>query len=313
MVEAVKYMPEYKTAWDAFVADSKNGTFLLHRDYMEYHADRFTDHSLLFYRKGRLIALLPANQVGQEVHSHGGLTYGGVISGSSMKAPVMLEVFEAMKSYFQQQGFRKIIYKTVPHLYHQLPAEEDIYALFRFGASLYRRDVSSVIDLQQPVGYSRQRRWEVKKAKGNNLQVQESQEYNRFMQIEQELLQEKYSTRPVHTAEEIRLLAAHFPENITLYIASEEGGMVAGVIIYETATVAHCQYIATTARGRELGALDVLVDHLLTSVYPHKKYFSFGISTEEQGEYLNEGLIRNKESYGARAVVHDFYELPLLL
>jgi hypothetical protein len=311
MVEAVKYIPEHKAAWDAFVKDSKNGTFLLYRGYMEYHADRFTDHSLLFYRKGRLVALLPANQVGHEVYSHGGLSYGGIICGNYMKTSVMLEVFEAMSVYFRGQGFRKIIYKMIPHIYHQLPAEEDAYALFRFGASLYRRDVSSVIDLKQPVNYSRQRKWEVKKANENDLLVQESQEYDCFMAIEQELLQEKYNTQPVHTAEEIKLLASRFPENIKLYIACAGDEVMAGVLIYETATVAHCQYIATTARGRKRRALDALVDHLLTAVYPHKKYFDFGISTEQQGKYLNEGLIRNKESYGARAVVHDFYELPL--
>ena len=309
MVEVVKYSPEHKAAWNAFVASSRNGTFLLHRDYMEYHAHRFKDHSLLFYRKGRLVALLPANEVGQEVHSHGGLTYGGIISDSRMKASVMLKVFEAMKVYFQEQGFRQMLYKAIPHIYHQIPAEEDLYALFRERAVLYRRDISSVMELAQPVGYSRKRRWEVKKAKRAALRVMESRNYSRFMQIEQELLEEKYNTLPVHTAEEMALLSSRFPENIKLYMACEGEAIVAGIVIYETATVAHCQYMSATARGRTLGAMDVLVDHLLTEVYPHKKYFDFGISTEQQGQYLNEGLIRNKESYGGRAVVHDFYKL----
>ncbi|MFD2999739.1 GNAT family N-acetyltransferase [Pontibacter toksunensis] len=309
MVEVIKYSSEYKAVWNAFVAGSRNGTFLLHRDYMEYHADRFTDHSLLFYRKGRLIALLPANEVGQEVHSHGGLTYGGIISDNRMKVHVMLEVFEAVKVYLKARGFERMLYKTIPHIYHQVPAEEDLYALFRCNAKLYRRDVSSVIELAQPVGYNRQRRWEAKKAKRAQLQVQVSQDYSQFMQVEQELLQEKYNKLPVHTAEEMALLSSRFPENIKLFEARQEDVMVAGVILYETATVAHCQYMSTTAKGRALGAMDALVDHLLTEVYPHKKYFDFGISTDEQGQYLNQGLVRNKESYGARTVVHDFYEL----
>ncbi|WP_161889749.1 GNAT family N-acetyltransferase [Pontibacter russatus] len=311
MVEAVKYTPEHKADWDAFVAGSKNGTFLLHRAYMAYHADRFTDHSLLFYRKNRLIALLPANEAGQQVQSHGGLTYGGIISDSRMKTPVMLEVFEAMLACFREQGFRKIIYKTIPPIYHQLPAGEDLYALFRHGATLYRRDASSVIDLAQPALYDRQRRWEVKKARQAAVQVVVSEDYNRFMQLEQELLQAKYGKQPVHTAAEVTLLASRFPQNIKLYIATKGEAMLAGVLLYETATVAHCQYMGATAAGKASGALDVLIDHLLTVVYPHKKYFNFGISTEDQGKYLNEGLIRNKESYGARTVVHDFYEIAL--
>ena len=87
--------------------------------------------------------------------------------------------------------------------------------------------------------------------------------------------------------------------------------MLAGVLLFETATVAHCQYMGATAEGKAIGAMNVLVDHLLTAIYGHKKYFDFGISTEQQGQYLNEGLIRNKESYGARTVVHDFYEIVL--
>ena len=311
MIEVVRYMPEYRADWDAFVAGSKNGTFLLHRAYMEYHADRFEDHSLLFFRKGRLIALLPANEAGREVHSHGGLTYGGIISDSRMKAPLMLDVFEAMVAYFREQGFRKIIYKTIPHIYHRLPAEEDLYALFRHGAVLCRRDASSVIDLAQHAGYSRQRRWEVKKAKQAGLQVLESEDYSQFMQIEHELLQERHNKKPVHTAAEVALLASRFPRNIRLYIASAGEAIMAGILIYETATVAHCQYMGATAEGRSLGAMDVLVDHLLQTACAHKKYFNFGISTDQQGQYLNEGLIRNKESYGARTVVHDFYELAL--
>ncbi|WP_162053978.1 GNAT family N-acetyltransferase [Pontibacter pamirensis] len=309
MVEVVKYSLAQKAVWDAFVAGSRNGTFLLHRDYMEYHADRFTDHSLLFYRKNKLLALLPANEVGQEVHSHGGLTYGGIISDSRIKASVMLEVFETMKGYFKDQGFRRMLYKTIPHIYHQVPAEEDLYALFRCGAKMYRRDVSSVVELQQAVNYDRDRRWRLAKVLNADLELRQSDDFVLFMEMERALLMEKYYKLPVHTAAEMMHLAAAFPKQIKLYGAYEAGEMHAGIIVYETKTVAHCQYTASTAHGRSISALDALTNFLITKVYPHKKYFDFGISTEQQGQYLNEGLVRNKESYGARTVVHDFYEL----
>jgi hypothetical protein len=281
------------------------------RDYMEYHADRFKDHSLLFFRKNRLVALLPANEAGRQVQSHGGLSYGGFITDRRMKAALMLEVMQATKSYFQGLGFQSMIYKVIPHIYHQLPAEEDLYTLFRHGAILYRRDVNSVVDVAAGFGYSRTRRWEVKNAWRGNVQVQISEDYKGFMQLERELLQEKYNTLPAHTAEEITLLASRFPENIKLYTSTDADELLAGVLVYETPQVVHSQYIATSERGRNLHALDVLLDWLLTEVYPYKPYFSFGISTEQGGQFLNEGLVRYKESYGARTVVHDFYELRL--
>ncbi|WP_317175554.1 GNAT family N-acetyltransferase [Pontibacter beigongshangensis] len=306
-----RYTPAHKPAWDAFVAASKNGTFLLQRSYMDYHSDRFKDHSLLFFRKGKLVALLPANEAGDVIQSHGGLTYGGVISGSSMKVALMLEVFETMRSYFRARGLSTLTYKAIPHIYHRLPAEEDLYALFRQQAVLCRRDVSSAIDLQQRLPYAELRQRKLKQAAKSDIVVAPSDDFETFMQIEEQLLESKYNTRPVHTAAELRRLALLFPENIRLHAAACQGAMVAGVIIYETEQVAHCQYIATTAEGRVLNALDALVHELLTHVYPHKKYFNFGISTEQQGQYLNQGLISNKESYGARAVVQDFYELTM--
>lgn len=311
MLEVVRYSREYKEAWDAFVSGSKNGTFLFFRDYMEYHADRFTDHSLLFYRKGKLVALLPANEVGQELQSHGGLSYGGFISDSRMKAIVMLTVVEALQCYLKDAGFTTLIYKAVPHIYHQSPAEEDLYALTRSGAMLVRRDLNSVISLENPLTYSQLRKRKLRKVNDSRLSIKQSDDYGVFMKMEEELLWKRYNLKPTHSSEEIIQLASRFPDHIRLYTVSEYDEMVAGIMIYETQTVAHCQYIGATERGKLISGLDVLLDYLLKEVYAHKKYFSFGVSTEKHGQYLNESLVRNKESYGARTVVQDFYELKV--
>ena len=309
MLEVVRYKEDHKTVWNAFVTSSKKGTFLFCRDYMEYHSDRFTDHSLLFFRKGKLIALLPANKVGATLESHGGLSYGGFITGISMKSGTMLQVFEVLKSYLKDAGFAGLKYKVVPFIYHKYPADEDLYALFKMGATLVSRDLNAVIDLKHPLPYSKLRKRMLKKIIGVGLILNRSYEFEKFMIMVAELLQSKYNLKPTHSIEELKQLAERFPEHIKLYCASKNGEMLAGILVYETATVAHCQYIGVTASGKESGALDALINNLLTIIYQHKQYFSFGISTEQQGKLLNENLLRNKESYGARAVVHDTYEL----
>ncbi|WP_018476484.1 GNAT family N-acetyltransferase [Pontibacter roseus] len=309
MITIVRYSERDKSEWDAFVRASKNGTFLLLRDYMEYHADRFEDYSLLFYRKNKLVAVLPANAVGAELHSHAGLSYGGLVSGKAMKAPLMLELFHALTRYSQEHGFKTLYYKAIPYIYHQLPAEEDLYALFRNNATLYQRALNSVIMLDNSLPFTTLRKRKLKQAAQHGITVNESNDYEVYMQLVEEVLGEKYSLKPAHTSDELKYLAAAFPDNIRLYTVREGKVIVAGMVVYESATVAHCQYIAANARGREIAALDYLTDHLITQVYPHKKYFSFGVSTEQQGLYLNEGLVSYKESYGARTVVHDFYRL----
>ncbi|MEJ8757647.1 GNAT family N-acetyltransferase [Pontibacter sp. H259] len=310
-MEVIKYSANYKDAWDAFVATSKNGTFMLQRDYMDYHADRFEDHSLLFYKKGKLVAVLPANVVGKEVQSHGGLSYGGILSGASMKAQLMLDIFEVLLSYFRGLGFTSITYKAIPHIYHQLPAEEDLYALFRSNAILYRRDLNAVISLANKLPYNNLRKRKLKQAALQGLQIELSQNYEQFLSISQQILTAKYNTFPAHTAVELQLIASRFPDNIKLYTITQGSILLAGILIFETSTVSHCQYIASTPQGQNIGALDLLTDYLLTKVYAHKLYFSFGVSTEQQGLYLNKDLMLNKESYGARTITHDFYSINL--
>lgn len=311
MIEIVKYSAKYKPEWDAFVRASKNGTFLLLRDYLEYHATRFTDHSLLFYHKSQLVALLPANEADTVLHSHGGLSYGGFVTDKRMKTALMLELVEALKVYLSGSGFTCLRYKAVPSIYHRLPADEDLYALFRHGATLYRRDVNSVVQLSGTVKYSKDRRWRLSQGKRAELALQLSERFDSFMELSAARLQEKYNLQPAHTTAEIQLLASRFPDNIKLYTAAKAQELLAGVLVFETQQVAHAQYIATSAEGRTQSALDVLVDWLLHEIYAQKAFFSFGISTEREGVYLNEGLVRNKESYGARTIVHDFYELKL--
>ena len=77
-MKVVQYTNNQAEEWDAFVQRSKNGTFLLERRFMDYHADRFKDCSLMLYNDEELVGLFPANwdEESQMVCSHQGLTYG---------------------------------------------------------------------------------------------------------------------------------------------------------------------------------------------------------------------------------------------
>lgn len=73
----------------------------------------------------------------------------------------------------------------------------------------------------------------------------------------------------------------------------------------------HVQYGCASHQGKQTGALDLVIEYLIKEVYSDRHYFDFGISTENQGRVLNEGLIAQKEMFGGRAVAHCFYELLL--
>ncbi len=315
LVSAIRYDSARKDEWNAFVAASKNGTFLLDRNYMDYHSDRFQDCSLMFYKQGRLIALLPANLNAQEgtVQSHGGLTYGGMILSRQITAVEALEAFSCATDWMKVElGAHRLIYKPIPYIYSSLPAEEDLYALFRSGGKLCSRAVSSVVDNSNRLPVRKLRQRGAAKAVKAGLFVDEARDaadWTAFWKVLSDVLMERHNRMPVHTVDEMMLLAGRFPDRIRLFVVRGTEGVVAGTVVFETPQVAHAQYIASSPAGKQTGALDLLFDVLIGQTYAGKPYFDFGVSTEQSGSYLNEGLIFQKEGFGARSVVYDAYEI----
>lgn len=310
-MEIVKYSQSWEKEWDEFVSRAKNSHFFFYRSFMEYHADRFNDWSLLFFNKEKIVAILPANNSGVTLFSHQGLTFGGLLVDEDMKTPLMLELFKDLQSYLQENGFLKLMYKAIPHIYHQIPCEEDLFALHWIGAKLYRRDVSSTIDLEKKPKFQNRRVRMIKKAINNGVQFKQSDSFDSFWGILNQSLQGKYATKPVHSLEEIRMLSSRFPKNIKLFVAYYQEEILAGSVIFENKKLAHAQYIASSLKGKEIGALDGLFNFLINERYKDFCFFDFGISTENEGKDLNHGLIDQKEGFGARAVCHDFYELEI--
>jgi hypothetical protein len=309
VIRAQRYEPAFEDSWNRFVEESRNGTFLIDRRYMEYHSDRFDDHSLLLLdEQERLVAVLPAHRRGTDLVSHGGLTYGGFVSGRSMTLELMQQCFAVVRRWMREEGMTRFLYKTIPHMYHRQPAEEDLHALFLAGATVYRRDVLLARDNEQPFAIQERRRRALKKAQRAALVVEDSDDFRGYWAILTENLRSKYDTDPVHTLSEIELLATRFPEQIRLTVCRDGERILAGIVAYLSQRVAHLQYIGSTQEGRELGALDAVIDHLITR-HQGVRWFDFGAATEQDGRFVNNGLLEYKEAWGARTIVHDAYVL----
>lgn len=310
-MEIIKYTADKKKEWDSFVTKAKNTHFIFYRDYMEYHSDRFVDFSLMIYDGNKLISLFPANIKEKIIYSHGGLTFGGFITDNSMNTPLMLKVFDEFVNFCKKDGIKEINYKCIPYTYHLIPAEEDRYALFINNAFLYRRDVSSTVFLNKPFKYYKGRKWSINKGKNNSINIIESEDYELFWRVLEKNLADKYKNKPVHNVDEIIKLHSLFKENIKLFVAEYNKKIEAGVVLYINKEIVHCQYMSSTEKGKELCAIDFLIDQLIHNYKNDKLYFDFGISNEQEGRYLNEGLIQFKEGFGARSVCHDFYKILL--
>ena len=314
MITIEQYNDSMSGLWDDAVRASRNGTFLHLRGYMDYHRDRFVDSSLVARDDERIVALLPACREGDTLYSHRGLTYGGwLVPSRHFDVTTMLEVWNKATDLLRGIGIANIVYKAVPHIYHNYPCEEDLYALFRAGAQLVESNISATIDLDEPLSFDRGNKRNVNLAIKNGVVVGESTRWADYWQVLDSLLMEKYDRHPVHTLEEIDLLRSRFPENIKLFTATQGDEILAGVVMYFCGNeVAHSQYIASTERGRELKALTLLFDHLIKeAAQAGFRYFDFGISTEDGGRYLNEGLVRQKCRLGGRGIVYNTYKLTI--
>ncbi|MEP0265664.1 GNAT family N-acetyltransferase [Dokdonia sp.] len=304
------YKASDSSVWNDFIVSAKNATFLFHRDFMEYHSNRFTDYSLLVYKGSKLVAVLPANTVDQAVYSHQGLTYGGLVLSSKVKLIDVIEVCKTLFKYLQDQGIAKLHLKEVPSFYNVLPSEEIAYILQLVGATCTRVDTASVIDYRNRVAIQSNRIEGVKKAKKQGLRIEETQDFTAFWnEILLPNLSKRHNAQPTHTLEEITLLKEKFSKQIRQFNVYKEDQLVAGTTIFQTRTTAHVQYISANEQKQELGALDFLFEELITNTFSDNWYFDFGISNEQQGQKLNKGLSYWKACFGARTYVHRFYEI----
>lgn len=340
-MQLITYSPLYAEQWNSLVSCSRNGTFLFLRQFMDYHADRFDDVSLIFYKgtsalneetnSGEYIGdaecsnykniqplgILPASAHGKDVVSHGGLTYGGLILSPSAHATDVGEMLALAMEHYKRCGFKKLVLKPVPYIYHSQPADDELYWLFRQGAKLVSRSLSTSILLDAPLPFSTLRKRKVKKATREGVQIEQTtatKDYKVFWELLAEVLMQQHGKSPVHSLEEIILLRDLFPHNIQLYVVREasSGNILAGTLLFISPQVVHAQYIASSICGREIGALDCLFHHLVDEfASTSHRYFDFGISTEDHGSWLNEGLNFQKEGFGGRSVVYDTYTLTL--
>ena len=331
MIRIRRYAPADKELWNGFVADSKNATFLFFREYMDYHADRFRDHSLLFYdEKERLVALLPGNEATESVsektgaeqrvyYSHQGLTYGGFLLSLHSRMTEVMQLFAALLDYLRGEGFAVLYYKRIPTIYHRYPAQEDGYALWRCEAQMCSCLISSTVLLceERIRATASNNFYYCRKVKNSGYSLCCDAPLSDFWHVLIENLRTVHHVLPVHTLEEMQLLQSRFPENIRCFLVyGESGGAaqpVAGTVIYEMPPAVHVQYIAATPRGKEDNVHKFLFLSLLERYAQDSRfqYFDFGTSNEDGGHVLNEGLVANKEGFGGRGVVYETYRLTI--
>lgn len=312
MLKLARYQSKYAQIWNQTLVKSKNSTFLFHRNFMDYHADRFQDHSLLFLENDQTLAIFPANEDDNIIYSHQGLTYGGLVLEKSIRLAKVMEIWIELLEYYHQLGYDNIIYKQLPYFYQNQIVYEEEYIFSLLATNLIQKNVGAIINLQNPIPIQERRKRGIQKARKLNCTVQESTDFQSFWDVLlAPNLKEKYQLQPTHTWQEIRSLAKSFPKNIQLFCTYQGNELLAGTVIFSTLKVAHAQYIASSEIGQKIGASDLLFDFLICQEYAHLDYLSLGISNTHQSLKVNWSLLEWKESWGARFFPQNIYEITL--
>ena len=296
--------------WNNFVATTANGTFLHNRNFMDYHSDRFRDYSFMIFDDEKTVAVLPANIAENQIFSHHGLTYGGLLYSEKLKLGEVLIIFQMILKFLNDNKIEKLTLKTIPAIYHKKPADEINYALFLTNAKIIRSDCLSVIDLQKSFFISKTRRESIRRGQKNNLEIREDSNFEGFWNaILIPNLEAKHQAKPVHSLEEIIKLQKLFPKNIRHFNVYFNDKIVAGSTIFITDSVAHPQYISGQEDKNQLGSLDFLYDFLINECFNDKPFFDFGPSHENNGKQINQGILFWKESFGASTISQPHYEI----
>jgi hypothetical protein len=267
-----RYNSEDSALWNAFIRNAKNATFLFHRDFMEYHSDRFEDFSLLVFEEKKLVSVVPANRVQNTVYSHQGLTYGGFVFNDKIKIGKVIAVMQCALKFLNESKIDIFQLKLIPSIYHTFFSEEIEYTLFLTHAKLTRRDCLSVLDLTKEILYSKIRKRGIKKGQLNSLNIIEEDDLSGFWnEILLPNLALKHHVQPVHSLSEISLLRQKFSNNIRQFNIYHKDKIVAGTTVFVTDNVVHAQYISGNEDKNKLRKAIKHIAHKNSKMLPEFK------------------------------------------
>lgn len=308
-----KYDQSDYQLWNDFVSQAKNATFLFHRDFMEYHQDRFQDFSLLIFEEEKLKAILPANKNGNAVYSHQGLTYGGLVFLRKLNGEKAELILDSVLGFLQENNIETFYYKPIPNFYFPDGNQEIDFFLLKRGAVIERKEMNLAVNLNLPLKISKSKLKHFRRIENLDLDILEEDTFEPFWtEVLEPRLIEKFNAKPVHSKEEMALLKSKFPQHIKQYSVYQNDKIIAGITLFETKNVVKSQYGATTKNGEEVRALDFLFINLIHKYKRKgKHFFDMGIVNEDNELGYHPGLLKQKEELGCTVYNQDFYKLNI--
>jgi hypothetical protein len=305
--------------WDQFIDnDALNATFIHTRRFLHHQPQNiYQDASLLFYKKKKLAACIPALCIknGEETiwNSHMRATYGGLILSKNVGNEDVLEIFELLENYWKENKINKIIIRNTFRIFQTQWCDEVDYALWKNGFQILSREVEIGIDLknksiaQIEKNYDNGNKYNIKKAY-KEIEVSINSDYITFWKMLEVNLKERHQVKPVHDIDTFQyLLSCCKPEEIKLFSAFKNKQMIAGMVVFLFKNkFMHAQYIASNSNFQNLRPINAVIDFAIKfGIQNQFEYFNLGTPNEQAGKVINLGLTYFKESFGARSCLRE--------
>jgi len=325
MISVKKYTEKLNNIWDDFILKSNNGTIFHTQRFLNYHQNKqFTNHSLLFFDKTTLIAVLPAVVIKYNnkniLFSHPGASFGGVVYSQNLNFITFNDIISYLEKYCIKNKLDMVRLINTPDIYSKTNDDSFNYLLQWNGfvqkelyishylKNNYKNETLSLLN-------KRKQRYIKNIEQKNKFSYQLNQRFDLFYPI---LLESKksFQTTPTHSLEELFLLKKNFPEEIHLLLFYHNKFVVGGSVIFLTSkNTALIFYNAINTKYKH--------DHLSTyQLYQcmrfakknNKEIVDFGVShTPETKNPLDPkfSLIQFKEHFSTKGVLRIVYEKVL--
>jgi hypothetical protein len=307
-----RYSSEYFELWNAFISTAKNATFLFHRDFMEYHADRFQDFSLLVFEGEKLVSVIPANREGDTVFSHQGLTYGGFVFYDDLVTFEIDLIIAEVILYLKENQIKEFSIKEIVSIYLNERKMETQQSLVKNGAELVEAKMNLAIDFNSNFKVSKSKLKHYNRIKSIGLSIRNEENLTDFWnKVLCPRLEQKFNVKPVHSLKEIIGLKNKFPENIYQYSVYKDEEILAGITVFKTNTVIKSQYGATTEKGEKYRALDYLYITLIDKYKSQLDFFDMGTVNDNSELGYNFGLLNQKKELGCDLFEQKYFKIVI--
>ncbi|MCX8533639.1 GNAT family N-acetyltransferase [Chryseobacterium luquanense] len=315
-MEVIKYTEEFRKDWEEFITTSINGNFLHSRAFYDHNEQNIKDDfSLLFMKKNKIVAVLPAiifiKNGKKIINSHARSTYGGFIISKNIGVKDALDLLDLTLNVAKEELADEIIVRNPFKIFYETISEETDYAMWYYGFEIKYRELETYINLRPSIDvikkqYDKGTKYNTVKA-WKNVQVQETENFEGYWDILSKNLFEKYKKQPTHSIETILNLRKNVgKEKIKLFGAYHENVLIAGCVIFVLNKSIHAQYIAQDNDYQEFRPINAIIDYIIDwGKLEGFNFFNLGTANEDEGRFINEGLFHFKESFGGRGVLRE--------